>query len=390
MTYEFIGSKAAIVAAVLAGFAFPIAAAADDDTAAHAIAEKFAGATEEAKRKASNRKAKEEATRAEAQRQAAERLKSDEAEMLERARAEAAVRDAERQRAEDERRLAEDKARQEREAIAAAEAERRRLEDEHMQAEERLARDREEQRRAEERRALERQRLEEVIQLSEKLRRSREQREAEKAERDKHAVAAEPGEAPLDQPRFFSGPPVDREREEPARDAAEHALWPQQNVTILLVMQPGDRGIRRFEKSADPVLCIGARCYVGMGSNTPAKPLTRAAALGTVNTLGARAWGCRHSLTCVLRNVDLGADSASVQPIDLKIMRHDRRETQTVRADLSCEVDGAGGLHCANPVTTRTWRAWIVPESLAERAGPRALESALSSGLPDHRSALLR
>jgi colicin import membrane protein len=95
-------------------------------------------------------------------------------------------------------------------------------------------------------------------------------------------------------------------------------------------------------------------------------------------------------LTCIYRNLDLGAESGSIQPIDLKVLRHDRREIRSVKADLSCEVDSAGRLQCANPVRTRSWRAWIVPESVANHAGPSALEAALKSGLTDQRSAELR
>ena len=344
-------------------------ARADTDTAAHALAEKFADADADAKRKAEARKIKDETARLEAARRAAERLKIEEAEMLERARAEAAEREAAR-RAEDEHRLAQEKARQDE-----------------------LARNQET-----EQRALEAKRQEEALNLSEKLRRAREQREASRDRR----IETPADNEPLDRPQFLSGPKPTFENdrwvdEAPAvtpppavAEAPHRALWPEQNVTILLVMEPGDRGIRRFDKSADAVLCLGHRCYAGMGSTTPAKLMTRGAALGPANTLGARAWGCRHTLTCIYRNVDLGGESGSIQPIDLKVLRHDRREIRSVKADLSCEVDAAGRLYCANIVRTRTWRAWIVPESVANHAGGVAIEAALKSGLSDQRSAELQ
>jgi colicin import membrane protein len=360
-------SKVAVSIAVLTYFNVSVAAA-DSDRAAHAIAEKFASDGREARRGEVDRKAKEEADRQEAANRAAARLKAEEAEMLARARAEAAEREA-AARAEAERRLAEEKAPLEQEI-----------------------RDQDE-----ERRALEAKRQAEALALSEKLRRARELREANR----ERSITPFAESDRLDRPNFLSGPPqtgeVDQENGAAAATAApraavagpHRALWLEQNVTILLIMEPGDRGIRRFDKSADTVLCLGAKCYAGMGSTAPAKLMTRAAALGPANTLGARAWGCRHSLTCIYRNVDLGAESGSIQPIDLKILRHDRREIHRVKADWSCEIDSAGSLHCLNLVRTRSWRAWIVPESVADRAGPAALEAALKYGLPDHRSAEL-
>lgn len=361
---------------VLALFTIPAAHAQSDD-AAHAIAEKFATADREAKRAAETRKAQAEAAQRAAAAQAADRSRTEEAEMLERARLEAAEREAEARRAEDERRLAEARKRED----------------------ERLAREKEEQRLADERRQLEERRQAEALALSEKLRRARELRQA---------TQAEPSPAPAEwetpsRPKFFSGAPQDQkageadwasepplERVPVPREDTHRALWPEQTVTVLLVMEPGDRGIRRFDKSADPVLCVGTKCFASLGSDKAAKNMSRAMALGPANTLGARAWGCRHSLTCVFRAVDLGAESAVIQPIDLKVLRHDRRESRSVKADLSCEISPGGQLHCANPVQTRTWRAWIIPETVAKMAGAGALEAALRAGLPDYRSAGLR
>lgn len=157
-------------------------------------------------------------------------------------------------------------------------------------------------------------------------------------------------------------------------------------VTLLLAMEPGDRGIRRVEKSADAVICFANRCVIGAGAERPAKEVTRWGALGTGNTLGARAGACSHALTCVFRNVDLGAASAAVQPIDLRIMRHDRREERVVTADSTCAVAG-GRLTCRQPVVSATYRLWVIPEAIAAEAGPAALEAALRAWLPDGRTA---
>jgi hypothetical protein len=75
-----------------------------------------------------------------------------------------------------------------------------------------------------------------------------------------------------------------------------------------------------------------------------------------------------------------------MQPIDLGFLRHHRREAVPVKADLSCEVH-AGRLVCGEPIETATWRAWIVPESVAIDAGPQLLRSAVDRGLPEMRHA---
>jgi colicin import membrane protein len=70
-------------------------------------------------------------------------------------------------------------------------------------------------------------------------------------------------------------------------------------------------------------------------------------------------------------------------------MRHDRREAKEARPDMTCVVD-AGRLFCSEPVRAGSWRAWIVPESVARRAGAELLKAALEAGLPDTRSASWR
>jgi len=188
-------------------------------------------------------------------------------------------------------------------------------------------------------------------------------------------------------PPAAPAPPASDGDPAPARNAAPAAPSPSSTrVTLLLAMEPGDRGIRRLEKSADPVVCLANRCMIGAGADRPAREVTRWGALGTGNTLGARAGACSHALTCVFRNVDLGAASAAVQPIDLRIMRHDRREERVVTADTTCAVTG-GRLTCRQPVVSADYRLWVIPEATASEAGPAALEAALRAWLPDGRTA---
>ena len=106
------------------------------------------------------------------------------------------------------------------------------------------------------------------------------------------------------------------------------------------------------------------------------------------NTLGRRAAACNQHLACVFRDVDLKAASALVQPVDLRIMRHDRREPLSLEADRTCRVS-QGTLHCEKTYAARTWRAWVVPERIAAGAGAAALEAAVERGLAVEQSAAL-
>ena len=161
-------------------------------------------------------------------------------------------------------------------------------------------------------------------------------------------------------------------------------------VTILLLMEPGNRGIRRFNKTGDPILCLDRSCYVSQGAAQPASEIARSRAFGPGVALGSRAGACENSLTCVFRNVDLGGRSAEVQPIDLRVLRHDRRELRAVEADRTCRIT-SGQLTCRRPVIADSYTLWIVPEAIAERAGAMALETAVrSDSFYEHSASLNR
>lgn len=151
-------------------------------------------------------------------------------------------------------------------------------------------------------------------------------------------------------------------------------------VAVLLVMKPGSRGIRRLIKSADPVLCVDQSCYVSRGPVSAAAALSRARTFGATNTLGGRAGACSDRLGCVFRNVTLSGRTSVVQPVDLRIISHDRREARAVSADVSCRIERAV-LACDGGVMASDYMLWVVPETLAERAGPAALEAAVANGL---------
>jgi colicin import membrane protein len=115
----------------------------------------------------------------------------------------------------------------------------------------------------------------------------------------------------------------------------------------------------------------------------------RGKALGPGNTLGRRAAACNQHLACVFRDVDLKALSASVQPIDLRVMRHDRREPLSLEADPSCRISASGALTCDKVFAARSWRAWVVSEALAKQAGAAALVAALENRIAPKPSASL-
>jgi colicin import membrane protein len=75
-----------------------------------------------------------------------------------------------------------------------------------------------------------------------------------------------------------------------------------------------------------------------------------------------------------------------VQPIDLRVLRHDRREIQAINRDSACTAE-PGRLSCSRGIRADSYTMWIVPESLAAVAGPEALQRAVAEGLSGPRSA---
>ncbi|HEY5831267.1 MAG TPA: hypothetical protein VIV01_23150 [Hyphomicrobiaceae bacterium] len=168
--------------------------------------------------------------------------------------------------------------------------------------------------------------------------------------------------------------------------APEHAN--EKRVTVLLVLEPGTYGIRRRgPRTADPLLCTPPDgCYVSAGADRPATFLHGRKALGFGNTMGNRAGACRNSLGCVFREVELAEMPGYLQPVDLHILKHDRRRPQAILGDSSCRSD-AGRLSCTRGIYAEDYVMWIVPESLADAVGPAVLEQAVQDGLNGPRSA---
>jgi hypothetical protein len=178
-----------------------------------------------------------------------------------------------------------------------------------------------------------------------------------------------------------------REPEPPlAGDGAGPRRLQDTEVTVLLWLAPGTYGIRRGRPTADPILCVADGCYVSRGADAPARFLPGRRALGIINTWGDRAGACRQALGCVFRAVDLGRLPGYLQPVDLHILKHDRRRGQRVGADSSCRLV-SGRLMCRHGLATEDYALWVVPEALAAAAGPVVLERALAEGFGDPRAA---
>lgn len=188
---------------------------------------------------------------------------------------------------------------------------------------------------------------------------------------------------PLTPPAFVpaSGPAVT-----PASAPAKPGLEPR--VTILISMQPGNKGIRRHNKLADPVLCLNEGCYVSAGAAAPARYMPGRTALGIGNTMGGRAGACRNRLTCVFRSIAVEEVPLIVQPVDMRMVKHDRRRIQAIAAHSQCRIVG-DSVTCAKAIVADDYVMWVLPETLANSAGPTALERALSDGLETSRSAAL-
>jgi colicin import membrane protein len=169
---------------------------------------------------------------------------------------------------------------------------------------------------------------------------------------------------------------------ETGRDDERHG-----QVTVLLIMAPGHYGIRRHgPKVADPILCKPDGCYVSEGADRPARFLPGRKALGFGNTFGQRAGACRQHLGCVFRGIELRRLPAYLQPVDLHILKHDRRRPHEVAGDSDCRT-GSGHLVCERGIYAEDYAMWIVPERIADAVGPVVLEEAVQEGLKGPRSA---
>ena len=170
------------------------------------------------------------------------------------------------------------------------------------------------------------------------------------------------------------------------RDSGGDDAYTRGRATILLVM---NRETARSRRTSDPILCLEYGCYISSGPQAPAGFFNFNQAMGPFGRLGRGAGACDGTDVCVFRGVDLGLSGATlVQPVTLRMGRPDRRHLRDVVADNSCRMI-AGQLNCSRPVRAEGYTLWAVPERLASRIGPEALEAAVMSGLVTGRTAEL-
>lgn len=352
---------------------------------AEAQAAEAAKAAEATRRAEAERRAEDERRIAEAK--AAEEARITAALEAQRAREDAERRQAEAKAAEVARqaaaRAAEEEARRIAETLAAArareEAQRMAAAEARRIAELPAAAELDKRREAERQQAMAAEREAEAQRVSERLREARQSRQEQ----------ARSVEAPIEAPVVADSQPVGHGS--PASDAPGRTGPPvplPERVTVLMLLEPGDRGIRRHNKTADPLLCNGQGCYVSNGPATEAAFLPGRRALGFGRTFGGRAGACSNRLGCVFRNVEYAAIAGLVQPIDMRVMRHDRREPTTLDGVSDC-VASKARLACRRTIETGSYVLWIVPEALAEAVGPDLLEQALADGLPRSEQAAL-
>ncbi len=217
----------------------------------------------------------------------------------------------------------------------------------------------------------------EVQRVAEHLRRIREEHLARHSQTTERSIQPSSGITPPNRlggpavakapntmkPQLVAGPLPDSDFSEKDGDEAFDRRGGR--VTILLQMESRLWRGRRQE-SMDPVLCIEDGCYVSNGPEVPAHfmPGRRATRFG--NAISRRAGACNHANTCVFRDVDIGALPAEVQPVDIRVLRHDRRAPERIEQLSICRAL-SGRLACKGAITGDGYTMWVIPESVAAR-----------------------
>ena len=154
-------------------------------------------------------------------------------------------------------------------------------------------------------------------------------------------------------------------------------------VTVVLQMEPRYRRGRRYE-SMDPVLCVAGGCYVSNGAEHPATFLHGHRAIRFGNAIGRRAGDCNSATTCVFRNVDLGALPAEIQPVDIRVLRHDLRAPERVQALSNCRIAAGDRFTCTGAIHGDGFTMLVISEDMAEHLPPHAFEDVLAGGFTDN------
>ena len=149
-------------------------------------------------------------------------------------------------------------------------------------------------------------------------------------------------------------------------------------ATVLLVM---DENSDTTKSTPDPILCIGDTCHVSSGFERATVNIGRKETIALTNSRAASSNSCMGHSACVFRDVPVPSD-AVVEVIDLgSAQKFDTKNGYSAEVDRSCKTND-GTLSCENPLSTSTFRVWIVPEATATSAGAEALETAIVEGLP--------
>ncbi len=364
------------------------------------IAAEEARKAEEARRVDMTRKAEEETKRAEAERLAAEARRVEQAAWAaeEKRRAEEA-RLAEVARKVEEIRKANEALRVAAERAAAEEAQRAEA-DKHAAQ---VRRDVERTTADEARRVADIEADAEIARVAERLKRIREEHLAQRtAGAEPVPVASTTAERILEptsgrgrivdndgfrdvplQPRAGTAPQVPSHYgQAPSNYSSDPKLPFDGRVTVLLQMEPRYRRGRRYE-SMDPVLCTSGGCYVSNGPSASASFIHGRGAMRFGNAIGRRAGACNGDTTCVFRDVDLGGLPADVQPVDIRVIRHDRREPERVDVLSHCRTTANDRLTCTGAIEGDGYTMWVISEDEAERVPPHAFERVLVTGLAD-------
>ncbi|MET0431917.1 MAG: hypothetical protein ABWZ86_05515 [Hyphomicrobium sp.] len=150
------------------------------------------------------------------------------------------------------------------------------------------------------------------------------------------------------------------------------------SATVLLVLDPEvlGRGIK-----PDPIICIDNSCWLSNGIGTPALAMPRNQAVVLPTTAASSPNSCSGKSGCVYRNVIVDP-TQRIDVIEVGEGGGASAGAYTVTADRSCRKSGAT-LSCDDGLATQNFRIWVVPEAIADAAGPTSLENAVAEGLPD-------
>jgi colicin import membrane protein len=89
----------------------------------------------------------------------------------------------------------------------------------------------------------------------------------------------------------------------------------------------------------------------------------------------------------VFRNIELTGASAVIQPVDLRILKHDRRAAIEVRIDATCRIERRA-IVCNERQSSGDYRISVIPEAIAREGGGSALQATLGRTLATARRLL--